>query len=203
MCSMLRIAELSAGRNVGLIGVTFAPGKKQARALSGAHDRDLSVDLDVIAAWNAAAVLTLTTAEELRELRITTIGQEVRARFMEWLHLPIRDYHAPDDAFEAEWQEASRRLRSLVAAGARILVHCKGGLGRAGTIAARLLVEMGADADDAIALVRDKRDPKAIETPEQEAWVRKGRAEELEPIRDPASVRDRAIGALLGLERDH
>jgi hypothetical protein len=57
-------------------------------------------------------------------------------------------------------------LQDLLDAGFDILVHSKGGLGRAGTIAARLLVEAGMRADDAIGLVRLRR-PGAIETEEQ------------------------------------
>ena len=37
----LRIAEVSAGPNCGLIGITFAPGKKQKSAFSGLWDRSL------------------------------------------------------------------------------------------------------------------------------------------------------------------
>jgi len=200
MTSILRIAEIPVGRSGGLLGVTFAPGKKQVSAYSGTHDRDLHQDLDVVAAWGAAAVVTLVTGQELAELRIPTLGDEVRARFMEWHHLPIEDYHAPDAAFETAWPEASQRLRTLLEAGARVLVHCKGGLGRAGTIAARLLVEMGADPEQAICDVRAARSPDAIENRAQEDWVRNGRAAggAASAAALPAA-RDRAIGALVGL----
>ena len=50
------------------------------------------------------------------------------------------------------------------------MVHCRGGLGRAGTIAARLLVECGWPAAKAIAAVREVR-PGAIETRAQEKYV--------------------------------
>jgi hypothetical protein len=54
----LRIADIATGSDRGKIGITFAPGKKQPAAMSGAWDRDLATDLDGIAAWNAAAVVT-------------------------------------------------------------------------------------------------------------------------------------------------
>ena len=199
MTSILRIAEIPVGRSGGVLGVTFAPGKKQVSAYSGTHDRDLHQDLDVVAAWGAAAVLTLVTGHELAALRIPTLGDEVRARFMEWHHLPIADYHAPDAAFEAVWPETSRRLRTLLEAGGRVLVHCKGGLGRAGTIAARLLVEMGADPEQAMRDVRAARSPGAIENRAQEDWVRRGKAAEYETGTGLHAIRDRAIGALVGL----
>lgn len=199
MTTTLRIAELPAGPNGGRIGVTFAPGKHQMDAFTGPHQRDLSDDLEVVRNWGACAVVCLITTDELKALKIPTLADEVRSRFMEFHHLPILDYHAPDALFEQSWPEASRRLRTLVLTGNRVLVHCKGGLGRAGTIAARLLVEMGADPDQAIRDVRAARSPMAIETDQQEAWVREGRPIHDEVYTDPVAVRDRALGAFLGL----
>ena len=52
-----------------------------------------------------------------------------------------------------------------------MLVHCRGGLGRAGTVGAILLVAMGESPDVAIRKVREVR-PGAIETKDQEDYVR-------------------------------
>jgi ADP-ribosyl-[dinitrogen reductase] hydrolase len=92
---------------------------------------------------------------------------------MEWLHLPIRDVSTPDARFEANWPEASKRLRARLDAGENFVVHCRGGLGRGGMISARLLFESGNDPEDAMASVRAVR-PGAIETKGQEEWVRTG-----------------------------
>lgn len=195
----LRIAEV-ATPGIGVIGITFAPGKKDHSAYSGRHDRDLAADLDVIARWNAAAVVTLVTQTELRRLQISHIGTEVSKRFMEWHHLPIEDVSIPDIDFEADWPENSARLQSLLRAGANVLVHCKGGLGRAGMIAARLLVEMGVEPDQAIRRIRAARGEGAIETSDQEDWVARGKGiTRITPSQDRQSIRDRALGALIGL----
>lgn len=195
----LRIAELPVGTTGGVLGITFAPGKRQAGALSGRHARDLLADLDLIAAWNAASVITLVEAHELESLGIGQLGAEVRKRHMEWHHWPIRDYGVPDAAFEAAWPARSAALRSLLACGGRVLVHCKGGLGRAGMIGSRLLVETGAEPDAAVAAVRAVR-TDAVETVEQERWVAAGRMLPLPaPGHGREATRDRAIGALLGL----
>src|SRR4051812_45878799 len=92
--NVLRIAELPAGAGGGVIGITFAPGKTQANGLVGAHRRDLGADLDQIAAWNAAVVVTLVEQHELDTLGIAGLGAEVRRRHMEWEHWPIADYSA-------------------------------------------------------------------------------------------------------------
>ena len=74
----LLIAELPMRTGGGMMGITFAPGKKQPDSFSGHHDRDLGADLDRIAAWNAAIVVTLMEAHELDKVAIANIGAEVR-----------------------------------------------------------------------------------------------------------------------------
>jgi ADP-ribosyl-[dinitrogen reductase] hydrolase len=168
----IRIAEVDLGLGRGRIGVTFAPGKNDGRS-GGPWARDLDTDLDAIAAWGTKAVVTLLEPDELRWLAITRLGAEVQRRGMEWVHMPIPDVSTPGPEFEAKWPEVSRRLRVRLDAGENILVHCRGGIGRAGTIAARLLAETGVDPDEAMERVRAVR-PGAIETLKQEEWVRTG-----------------------------
>ena len=192
----LRIAELPVGP--GTIGVTFLPGKRQPDGMTARHKRDLKADLDVVAAWNAACVVTLVEAHELERYGVAELGEQVRTRHMEWHHWPIPDFHAPDRAFDAAWPARSAMLRSLLARGGRVLVHCKGGLGRAGMIAARLLVDEGMTAAAAIAAVRKARSPDAIEVGAQERWLAEARPVPL-PRPNPDAARNRAVGALLGL----
>ena len=192
----LHIAALPAGTGGGLIGVTFAPGKKQPNSVSGHHDRDFGADLDQIAAWNAAIVVTLMEPQELAAVAIPHLGAEVRRRHMEWHHWPIIDVSTPDPAFDAAWPERSAKLRTVLANGGRVLIHCRGGLGRSGMLAARLLVESGTTAPAAIAAVRAAR-PGAVETRAQERWVAAGRPM---PLPKPSTTpEDRAVGAMLGL----
>ena len=166
----IKIAELSAGPSFGVIGITFCPGKHDPHAMSGPWDRDLSLDLDAIRDWGAAAVVTLVEPGELRLLRVDQLGEEVIRRKMTWFHLPIADVSIPDAAFERRWETTGETLRTLLRGGRKVLVHCRGGLGRAGTIAARLLTELGTDPTAAIRQVRAVR-PGAIETDAQERYV--------------------------------
>ena len=195
----LRIAELPWAEGGGLIGITFLPGKQQPDGMTGAHNRDLGADLDVVAAWNAAVLITLVERHELERYGTPALGEHVRLRHMEWHHWPIADFHAPDQAFDAAWPARSAMLRGLLARGGRVLVHCKGGQGRAGTIAARLLVDAGVPAEEAIARVRAVR-PGAVEVTAQERWLEAARPAPLPtPAQDREAQRDRAVGALLGL----
>jgi ADP-ribosyl-[dinitrogen reductase] hydrolase len=166
----LRIAVATAGSEFGRIGITFCPGKYDPHGMSGAWDRDLNRDLDTIRDWGAAAVVTLLELKELKLLRVEDLGEEVLRRNILWFHLPIADVSIPDERFEQAWDVAGESLRSILRSGSDVLVHCRGGLGRAGTIAARLLVELGIEPVTAIASVRAVR-PGAIETSDQEKFV--------------------------------
>jgi ADP-ribosyl-[dinitrogen reductase] hydrolase len=133
-------------------------------------DRDLALDLDAIRQWGAAAVVTLLEPNELTLLGVERLGDEVLRRHMMWFHLPIVDVSIPDEEFEQEWDIAGEELRSILRRGGDVLIHCRGGLGRAGTISARLLIELGMAPATAIKRVRKVR-PGAIETRAQEEYV--------------------------------
>ncbi len=169
----LQIAAADAGVGRGKTGVTLAPGKSDRFAIGGPWARDLGADLDAVAARGARTIVTLLEQHELAHLAITRLGEEVQRRGMEWLHLPIPDVSTPGPEFEARWPEVSRHLRSRLDEGENILIHCRGGVGRSGMVAARLLAESGVDAEEAIARVRAVR-PGAIETWEQEQWAKWG-----------------------------
>jgi len=165
----LRVAEVPAG--LGLVGMTFCPGKRGDSVSGGAWERDLDADMRVIREWGAAAVVTLIEVHEIAMLGVERLPAAVRDAGMEWLHLPIRDVDVPDSHFEASWASAGGRLANRLRNGERVLVHCRGGLGRTGMVAARLLVEVaGATPQQALDAVREVR-PGAVETPAQEAWV--------------------------------
>ena len=165
--SPLQIAQVALEPGEGVLGLTLCPGKKDRGRQC---DRDLNEDLRVIKAWGATLLVTLIEPHEFAMLGIETLEQEVRANGMDWLHLPILDVSVPDQRFETGWAVAGPRLHARLDAGERILIHCRGGLGRTGLVAGRILVERGCEPVAAIRRVRAVR-PHAIETPAQERYV--------------------------------
>jgi ADP-ribosylglycohydrolase/protein-tyrosine phosphatase len=188
----LRVAHVRAGPALGAVGVTLCPGKWQSVSVSGAWQRDLATDIDALQHWGAAAVVTLMPQDELQAVQADGVGAACEARGIEWHHLPIRDVDVPDDAFETAWLYSGLRLREHLRAGRNVLLHCRGGLGRSGTIAARLLVELGWEADAAIRAVRAQR-PGAIETRQQEAHV-----QATQPVPSDESYTTCVLGCVLG-----
>ena len=141
----LAIAELPVGERGGAIGVTFAPGKYQEVAMTGAWARDIDVDVSVIQCWGASHLITLLEPWEFSELRIECLPQVVEGQGISWHGLPITDGAAPDQRLLERWPVLGSMLVRSLHSGLRIVVHCKGGLGRAGTVAAMLLLQSGAE----------------------------------------------------------
>ena len=166
----LRIDALEAGEAGGLIGITFCPGKSGPSQEGHEWRRDLGADLAVVAQWRAAAVVTLIEDHEFQMLGVEGLGKAVTALGMQWHHLPIKDVHAPDSRFDIAWKAVGPALVEILQSGGRVLVHCRGGLGRAGTVGARLLIDMGEQPQAAINRIRAAR-VGAIETQDQARYL--------------------------------
>ncbi len=189
--SPLIIASVQSDACNGSVGMTLCPGKQQPNALSGAFQRDLSLDLDRVQSWGAAAVVTLMSQDELSALKVAQLGDEVENRGMLWFQLPVANHHLPDADFECQWVYAGVRLRGLMRAGKKVLVHCGSGLGRTGVIAARLLVELGDSHEQAILKVREAR-PGTLQESAQVQFL-----EQCQLASNDAWL-DRVLGCLLG-----
>ena len=147
----------------GTIIITPCPGKRQ---------RDLGLDLDQLKSMGAEAIVTMVQDRELDLLSVRDIGEKCEERGLIWLHCPIPDFDGPGAAFERAWADgAGERARDILRRGGTVVSHCRGGIGRAGTVASRLLIELGAATpDEALRRVRQAR-PGAVETWEQEQHV--------------------------------
>jgi ADP-ribosyl-[dinitrogen reductase] hydrolase len=157
----------------GRLGLCCCPGHRLLPRFVQPSLQDLERDLDVIAEFGASSVVTLMEADELRLVGIDPdrLQREMAARGLVWLHAPIRNLDIPASPWEERWMELKSNLLAEFGRGGRVAMHCYAGLGRTGTVAARLLVETGMEPDEAIALVRRIR-PGSIETPQQESYVR-------------------------------
>ncbi len=173
--SPLRIDAVTVPGTGGLIGMTICPGKDEnagSRYSDGHRKRDLGLDLKVIRDWETQALVTLIEQFEFELLSVPELPEKAREFGIRWLHLPIVDVWVPDKAFEEEWERSGEELRRILRDGGRIVIHCRGGLGRTGLVAGLLLVEFGMAPQEAIRRVRAAR-PGAIQTREQEKYVRR------------------------------
>jgi ADP-ribosyl-[dinitrogen reductase] hydrolase len=167
----LRIDDVDIPEVPGTIGITLCPGKVQSGAVSGSWDRNLRIDIQAVKSWGATTWLNLLTTTEMLDLKVEDLNEAVKGSRIRYYRLPIEDSDIPDATFEKSWESAGEQLREELLRGGKILIHCKGGLGRSGMVAARLIVELGAATpEEAIRRVRFSR-PGAIETRAQEQHV--------------------------------
>lgn len=122
-------------------------------------------------AQGVSTLVSLVTASELAQLGLTDLPALCRARGLAFWHAPITDQEAPNAVFERWWQEHCPAFLSLLAQGKTLALHCWGGLGRTGTVAARLLMlREHVPADVAIDWVRQAR-PGSVETAAQADYL--------------------------------
>lgn len=161
MSGAFKISEVTAGN--GWLGVAPLPGR------SG----DLEADVNAILAWGAATVVTMTESSEMQESASAGLGALLQARDIVWCHFPVRDFGGLQKQQAEDWTEVSGMLLTTLNNGGKVLVHCRGGLGRSGMIVLRLLCELGESPEAALRRLRAVR-PGAVETHEQMAWAMSG-----------------------------
>jgi len=144
----------------GRIGVCPLPG----------GDGDLSGDMETVCAWNPAIVLSMTEQKEMDACGSGKLGEELNRFEIDWVHFPVPDFGGPAEKESCFWPELAQRLHRILDRGDAVLLHCRGGRGRSGMIALRLMIERGEDPDKALSRLREKR-PGAVETDEQRQWA--------------------------------
>jgi protein-tyrosine phosphatase len=144
----------------GILAIAPIPGRAGRYAEDLQHIRD----------WKPAMVISMTTQEELDESGAGDLGPHLQDSGTRWAHLPVLDFGQPDSQVEERWHAASRTALSALHGGGRVLIHCKGGCGRSGMAALRLMIEAGEETHAALKRLRALR-PCAVETDEQLRWA--------------------------------
>lgn len=158
MSETFTIYELSAG--AGTLGICPLPGR------FGSYADDFAI-LD---GWAPDLVLTMTQDSEMAAEGAATLGDDLQDLDISWYALPITDFGAPSEDIIVTWPEVSMLAKAILKSGGKVLAQCRGGCGRSGMMAMRLMVELGEAPDAALARLRAVR-PCAVETEEQRAWA--------------------------------
>jgi protein-tyrosine phosphatase len=128
---------------------------------------------DEMAAWHAAGIgtiVSLLTKEEEEEMDLTGEAAAAEAQGMRFLSLPIEDRSVPTSL--AKTNALIGDVSSALARGEGVVIHCRGGLGRAPLIASCLLATAGVSPDLAFKRIGAVRRSAVPETDEQREWVK-------------------------------
>ena len=189
-----------AGPAVGTIGLAWAHDPRTDSG-GGSAQGGIDINCDAIRDWGAAAVLSLTDPAPrtgIAAARTSLLPASGRAG-MYWFHLPIAPGRLPAARFEADWVEVGDALRRLIRNGCRVVVHCEDDLARSAMIIARLYIELGCYEKDPF---RDLHGFKAGIIPDRVSTgyvLGQRMIDPPQPKTTPAAIRDRAVGALVGL----
>ena len=136
----------------------------------GLRDSSVSQAMATLQLAGASGVISLMPMSELQHNAADSIGTTCGQLGLAWYHLPVADESAPLADFDSAWQAAAPDLLARLRAGEYLAIHCKGGSGRTGLIAARILIAFGVPHDEAVAQVQALR-PNAIQHPVHRAWL--------------------------------
>jgi len=134
---------------------------------------DYAADLVHLRDWRPAIVISLTQAAEGVAAGAATLGPDLQESGTRWIAFPVPDYGVPTPDQGTQWTMASQSARAALAGGGRVLLQCRGGCGRSGMVALRLMIETGEAPEAALDRLRRLR-PCAVETPAQQRWARRG-----------------------------
>jgi protein-tyrosine phosphatase len=118
----------------------------------------------VLERTGASVVVCLTEGHELSSRYPDYLEWLVANRGGKAMFTPMPDLHATVDDIAL----IVDGIRTRVDAGDGVVLHCGAGIGRAGTIAAAVLVSMGVSLDDALATVLSSRPTAGPQSVEQE-----------------------------------
>lgn len=144
--------------DISLIGLTILPGRKD-------RARILSDDLKTIQREGIYHILSLITEQEYVDYGVTDLKSELIQNEIQQKQVPILDQRVPSFA---QMKEILEWMDEALSKGHKVLIHCVGGLGRSGTVAAAYLIwKHGLDSKSAIQKVRESRSERAVESLEQ------------------------------------
>ena len=152
----------------GTLYVSSCPGFSK---VDGATESRKAAHLAFLFDQGIHLVVSLTPDDERESLGVADMPARIQHAGIDWIEAPVVNFGTPEkdqmDAFTAMINAASARL----GLGGNVLVHCRGGTGRAGKVAAIILMRGGMDADTAITTLRDHRQG-CVQTQDQEDFVR-------------------------------
>ncbi|KOO02296.1 cyclin-dependent kinase inhibitor 3 family protein [Vibrio nereis] len=145
----------------GALVLTPCPGTKEV---------DLETALTQLKQQGVEAIVTALDTQELASKGVSELGEKAQQLGMQWFQIEIEDDCAPGAEFMAKWQQASPALHQVIDNGGKVAMHCMGGSGRTGLLAAHLLLEKEWQLDDIVREVQALR-PGAFTKPVQVDYI--------------------------------
>ncbi|KAI8989390.1 protein-tyrosine phosphatase-like protein [Pilobolus umbonatus] len=171
------VLDCKALKKKGNLALSSCPGKKVR--LSGpvkgraSISRDLNLDFSRMKSLGITMLVCCLYDNELDYLGASWPKYETAAKLhhMRVIRLPMNEGGCPDTIKEVK--EAVDEVNGVIQKGESVLVHCRGGVGRAGLFACCWLLEnlLCTSVERAVSVLRQQRSPKAVETVKQVEYI--------------------------------
>ncbi len=123
----------------------------------GTKGVDLASSITQLKQAGADGIITMMSDEELAKFEVSDLPEVVKQNDMTWFQFPVEDDAAPDEKFAQAWQSRKSEVLSMIKQGQCITIHCRGGSGRTGFMAAVILRELGMNEEQSTELVKSLR----------------------------------------------
>lgn len=127
---------------------------------------------DEMASWRrngVDVVLSLLTPEEEEDLDLADEARAAQVSGMGFVSFPIPDRQVPTS--DSRVAATVEKVEAALSSGKNVVVHCRQGIGRAGLVAACLLVARGIKPGTAVTRLSAARGVPVPETAEQRRWI--------------------------------
>lgn len=127
----------------------------------------LDQDIQLLHSNQITNVITLVQTKELESAYLNHFFNMLQQNGIRSHHFPIEDFNIPS---HQQMDSIYRTLALMLENGENILIHCKGGLGRSGTVMAAFVKNYLQEVDP-ITYVREIRGKEAIENQQQQSFI--------------------------------
>ncbi len=153
--------ELSIHNNGSALVLTPCPGTKGVT---------LEKSIKQLKEQGVTAIVTALSLPELKACGMEDLPIKTQEQGLRWFNAPIEDDCAPNECFLAQWKSFSCTLHAALDKGEKVALHCMGGSGRTGLLAAHLLLERDWSLESIIQKVQALR-PGAFTKPVQISYI--------------------------------
>ena len=159
--------EFHYSQNFGKLGLCGCPG-----TLLDSDKQIIGIEntLNIFKNHQIDIIVSLLETSELKLLGCDNLTKEIKLNNFAWFHFPITDFDIPTKNSLSELNLLLSELEKFLKKEKNIIIHCKAGLGRTGTIASLLLTKLGLSTKNAVHYIRKYR-PGSIDTNEQKNFV--------------------------------
>jgi protein-tyrosine phosphatase len=130
-------------------------------------------DIELLRRAGIDVIVSALSPPETEELGLLEEAECCRTNGIQFISFPIEDRSVPSSS--TSFSELLDSLKTSLAEGKAVGVHCRAGIGRSSLIAAALLIQNGLSPETAFLTIQEARGCPVPDTLEQRNWVERYR----------------------------